>query len=31
LLQVTKHWNNNEKPEMSLKKLQLIATACIAP
>jgi hypothetical protein len=31
LLQVTKHWNNNEKPEMSLEKLQLIATAYAAP
>jgi hypothetical protein len=30
-LQVTKHWSNNEKPEMSLEKLQLIATACAAP
>jgi hypothetical protein len=26
-----KHWDNKEKPEMSLKKLQFIATACIAP
>jgi hypothetical protein len=26
-----KHWSNNEKPEMSLEKLQLIATACAAP
>jgi hypothetical protein len=30
-LQITKHWSNNEKPEMSLEKLQLIATACAAP
>jgi hypothetical protein len=31
LLQVTKHWSNNEKPEMSLEKLQLIATTCAVP
>jgi hypothetical protein len=30
LLQITKHWNNNEKPEMSLEKLQLIATTYAA-
>jgi arginine exporter protein ArgO len=26
-LQITKHWSKNEKPEMSLDRLQLIATA----
>jgi hypothetical protein len=26
-----KHWSNNEKPKMSLEKLQLIATACATP
>jgi hypothetical protein len=26
-----KHWSNNEKPEMSLEKLHLIATASVAP
>jgi uncharacterized membrane protein len=25
-LQITKHWSNNEKAEMSFEKLQLIAT-----
>jgi hypothetical protein len=30
-MQITKHWSNNEKPEMSLEKLQLIATAYVAP
>jgi hypothetical protein len=30
-MQITKHWSNNEKPEMSLEKLQLIATASAAP
>jgi hypothetical protein len=29
-LQITKHWSNNEKPEMTLERLQLIATA-VAP
>jgi hypothetical protein len=31
LLQITKHWNNNEKPEMTLEKLQLIASTTVAP
>jgi hypothetical protein len=31
LLQITKHWSNNEKPEMTLEKLQLIASAIAAP
>jgi len=30
-MQITKHWSNNEKPEMTLEKLQLIATACAGP
>jgi hypothetical protein len=29
-MQITKHWSNNEKPEMTLDRLQLIATA-VAP
>ena len=28
--QITKHWSNNEKPEMTLDRLQLIAIA-LAP
>jgi hypothetical protein len=31
LLQIKKHWSNNKKLEISLEKLQLIATACAAP
>ena len=31
MVQITKHWSNNEKLEMSLEKLQLIATASVAP
>jgi hypothetical protein len=31
LLQITKHWSNYEKPEMTLERLQLIATAVAAP
>jgi hypothetical protein len=31
LLQITKHWSNNEKPEMTLEKLQLVATTVAAP
>jgi hypothetical protein len=30
-LQITKHWSNNEKPEMTLEKLQLVATAVATP
>jgi hypothetical protein len=29
--QITKHWSNNEKPEMTLERLQPIATAVAAP
>ena len=31
LFQITKHYSNNEKPEMTLEKLQLLATAMAAP
>jgi hypothetical protein len=31
LLQIMKQWSNNKKPEMSLEKLQLIATAFAGP
>lgn len=31
LEEITKHWSNNKKPEMSSEKLQLIATACTIP
>jgi hypothetical protein len=31
LLQITKHWSNCEKPEMTLERLQLIAIAVAAP
>jgi hypothetical protein len=30
-IQITKHWSNNEKAEMILEKLQLIATTFAAP
>jgi hypothetical protein len=30
-IQITKHWSNNEKLEMTLKKLQSISTASAAP
>jgi hypothetical protein len=30
-IQITKHWSNTEKPEMTLEKLQLIATASASP
>jgi hypothetical protein len=29
-LQITKHWSNTEKPEMTLERLQLIATTVAA-
>ena len=30
-IQITRYWSNNEKPEMTLEKLQSIATASAAP
>jgi hypothetical protein len=30
-IQITRHWSNNEKPEMTLEKLQSISTASAAP
>lgn len=29
--QITKHWSQNLKPEMTLDKVQLVATAAVSP